>query len=404
MLAPSVRADALCIAGFLHILNHSTGMLSHLHQNTDHCPQSTLSGDAAVSAGQQAALAAGGLEGLLAGGDGGATALAIAGMGSDVAHHHQGPVNLQGHISRLRTDSAAPAAQAHAQDPPTAAQDHVQDPPTAAQDPPASAQDPPTARQDHAQDPPTAAQDHAPTSVHDLATAAQQDPAAPESHIIKLESVTESVAPVEHQRPQGNGDVAFANVPAGDVATDGTALSADRACAAVPESRIVNAESNLPAEHSAGASAHPSGTADRPRAPDLKRLPEANAAAAALNASTDEPVHASLPPASGTAGERLHALIGNLGRCAAEHAVDLSVTELSVDVLACLVAPLRGLTELLGIQPDSDAQPPKSALPAGEERPADDSEHHDGAGIGKLLLKTTHGATLEADDGPLELD
>jgi hypothetical protein len=251
-----------------------------------------------------------------------------------------------------------------------------------------------------------------------LATAAQQDPAAPASHIVKLESVTESVAAVEHQPPQGKaqgkGDVAFANVPAGDAATDGTALSADRACAAVPESRIVNAESNLPAEHSAGASAHPSGTADRPRAPDLKRLPEANAAAAALNASTDEPVHASLPPASGTAGERLHALIGNLGRCAAEHAVDLSVTELSVDVLACLVAPLRGLTELLGIQPDSDAQPPKSALPAGEERPADepageerpadDSEHHDGAGIGKLLLKTTHGATLEADDGPLELD
>jgi hypothetical protein len=392
MLAPSVRADALCIAGFLHILNHSTGMLSHLHQNTDHCPQSTLSGDAAVSAGQQAALAAGGLEGLLAGGDGGATALAIAGMGSDVAHHHQGPVNLQGHISRLRTDSAAPAAH-----------DHAQDPPTAAQDPPASAQDPPTARQDHAQDPPTAAQDHAPTSVHDLATAAQQDSAAPESRIVKLESVTESVAAVEHQRPQGKGDVAFATVPAGHAATDGTALSADRACAAVPESRIVNAESNLPAEHSAGASAHPSGTADRPRAPDLKRLPEANAAAAALNASTDEPVHASLPPASGTAGERLHALIGNLGRCAAEHAVDLSVTELSADVLACLVAPLRGLTELLGIQPDSDAQPPKSALPAGEERPADDSEHHDGAGIGKLLLKT-YGATLTADDGPLELD
>jgi hypothetical protein len=92
-------------AGFLHILNHSTGMLSHLHQNTDHCPQSTMSGDATVSSEAHAALAAGGLDGLLAAGASAAdTALAVTGgMGSEVAHH-QGPVNLQGHISRLRTE------------------------------------------------------------------------------------------------------------------------------------------------------------------------------------------------------------------------------------------------------------------------------------------------------------
>jgi hypothetical protein len=88
------------VAGFLHSLGLSSGMLAHLHENTDHCPQGTLSGGTT-----DGALPPGGMDGLLAARSASTAIMGIAQPAQAGPGPAHGPVNLHGHISRYRTDS-----------------------------------------------------------------------------------------------------------------------------------------------------------------------------------------------------------------------------------------------------------------------------------------------------------